>query len=243
MFSAWLELFISKGNVENIDFAFGIHGQNYPIIIKEKAADFMKNILNDNDLALYLKVSVGPIASERWRRQEPEFAGAQKTKLIRELAGNRDASNICMLIQFSHGQMQKLLLLFVRGGPINYQVKADSGISEDWILTFIVPAIASKYCRSVSLVLVRALLWRIFDEVQNFSVPDNIFRRVNNYYQDLGEMCRFTEEENIVENVPLIATGSTLIYLLKMMTWRMTGILLVEEVLVSCFHVKLIASN
>ena len=42
----------------------------------------MKNILNDDDLAVYLKVSVGTTASERWRRQELEGAGAQKMKLI-----------------------------------------------------------------------------------------------------------------------------------------------------------------
>ena len=65
----------------------------------------MKNILNDDDLAVYLKVSVGTTASERWRRQELEGAGAQKMKLIRELSGNRDVREIRMLIRFSHGQM------------------------------------------------------------------------------------------------------------------------------------------
>ena len=54
----------------------------------------------------------------------------------------------------------------------------------------------------------RALLWIIFDEVQHFSVPDNIFRRVNNAYQDLGYRFRLPERENPVEKVPLIVTGS-----------------------------------
>ena len=53
--------------MENTDFAFGIHGKNEPILIKEKADDFMIKIINDDDLLLYLKVSVGPIASEIWR--------------------------------------------------------------------------------------------------------------------------------------------------------------------------------
>ena len=60
----------------------------------------------------------------------------------------------------------------------------DIGISEDWISTFVVPAIASEYCQSVSLVLGRALLWIMFDEVEHFSVSDNIFRRMNNDYQN-----------------------------------------------------------
>ena len=48
-FSKCLELFISKVHMENTYFAFGIHYQNDPILIKEKAADFKKNILNDDD--------------------------------------------------------------------------------------------------------------------------------------------------------------------------------------------------
>ena len=41
--------------MENTDFDFGIHGQNYPILIKEKAAYFMKNILNDDDFSSLLE--------------------------------------------------------------------------------------------------------------------------------------------------------------------------------------------
>ena len=35
--------------MENKYFAFGIHGQKDPIIIKDKAAGFMKKVLNDDD--------------------------------------------------------------------------------------------------------------------------------------------------------------------------------------------------
>ena len=38
--------------MENIDFAFGIHGQNDPIIIKEKAAGLSKLFLMMNILAV-----------------------------------------------------------------------------------------------------------------------------------------------------------------------------------------------
>ena len=79
---------------------------------------------------------------------------------------------------------------------------------QDWILTFVVSAIVSKYCRLFSLVLGRALVRRIFDEVQHFSVPDNIFRQMKNANQDLGDWRRLPEGENTVENVPLIVNGS-----------------------------------
>ena len=52
--STCLEFFISKGHMENTDFSFGIHGQNEPILIKDKAAGFMKKTLNyDNFRIIY----------------------------------------------------------------------------------------------------------------------------------------------------------------------------------------------
>ena len=57
-------------------------------------------------LAVYLKVSVVPISSERWWRRDPEGAGDQKMKLIQNISGNREVSKICMIIWFSHGQMK-----------------------------------------------------------------------------------------------------------------------------------------
>ena len=44
----------------------------------------------------------------------------------------------------------------------------ESLIPEDWILNCVVPAIVSEFCQSVSLVLGRALLWIIIDEVEHF---------------------------------------------------------------------------
>ena len=41
--------------MERTGFYFGIHGQNDPILTKEKAADLMKNILNDDDFRSILE--------------------------------------------------------------------------------------------------------------------------------------------------------------------------------------------
>ena len=59
--------------MENTYFAFGIHGKNNPILIKEKAADFMKNILNDDYFITILEGkrgthSIGNMATTRSRR-------------------------------------------------------------------------------------------------------------------------------------------------------------------------------
>ena len=134
-----------------------------------------------------------------------------------------------------------------KGGPIHNQVRVATGISEDWILSFVVPSIHSKYCRSVSLVHGRALPWRTFDEVQHFSLPENIFRRVNNAYQDLRDRYRLPEGETQWKRSHVLLLNHMrrfiLISCLKMSAWKMMGIILVEKVVVSCIHVKLIARN
>ena len=66
-------------------------------------------------LEVQLKVILGPISSSIRQRQKPEDEGAQNMKLIWDLAENREVSKIHMLIRFSHGQMKKLLMLFLRG--------------------------------------------------------------------------------------------------------------------------------
>ena len=45
--------------MENTDFAFGIHGKNEPILIKEKADDFMIKIINDDDFITILEGKCG----------------------------------------------------------------------------------------------------------------------------------------------------------------------------------------
>ena len=57
--STWFEFFISKGHIENTDFDFSIHGQNDSILIKEKAADFMKKILNGDNFSSILEGKCG----------------------------------------------------------------------------------------------------------------------------------------------------------------------------------------
>ena len=143
----WLELFISKGHTENTDFAFVVHGQNDPILIKEKAADFTKKILNDDDFITILEGkrvnhSIRKMATTRARRcgfskDETDTRALWKQKRHQYLY----ADTILPWLD------EKFAAALCKGGPIHYQVREDSVISEDWILTFFVPEVASKYCQ------------------------------------------------------------------------------------------------
>jgi hypothetical protein len=102
----------------------------------------------------------------------------------------------------------KVAAALCKGGPIHYSVKPNSGISEDWIIQYVDPQIASRYCRPLALVLGRALLWRVFDDNESHVVPPHICHRVKSAYRDIGDRCQLVAGENPVEKVPLIVTGS-----------------------------------
>ena len=72
----WLEFWIGLGHFDRTEFAFGIFGTQDPVHIKEKASDFMKNILNDEEF------NVG-------------IEGKRGTHSIRKLATTRARKNVC----------------------------------------------------------------------------------------------------------------------------------------------------
>lgn len=74
--STWLEFWIGRGHMANSEFLFGIYGYNDPVLIKEKASNFMKNILNDEDFNNILE-------------------GKRGTHSIRKLATTRARRNGC----------------------------------------------------------------------------------------------------------------------------------------------------
>ena len=91
------------------------------------------------------------------------------------------------------------------GGPCSYRIKADSPVTDDWILEHVVPNIAghASYGPGLGRILGKALLWVIFSEKSNW-VPGAIVERVKiAYYQLLGE----ESAENPIEKKMLVITG------------------------------------
>ncbi len=92
------------------------------------------------------------------------------------------------------------------GGCIGYKIQASSGITDDWILKYVVPKLNAKLNRgrrAVSLVLGKALLWKIFADEKNY-LPPEISKRVKAAYADIGEgRCSLEEGQNPVKKVYL----------------------------------------
>ena len=132
--------------MESTDFDFGIHGKNDPILNKEKVADFMKKILNDDGFSIILQGkrenhSIRKMVTKRSRR-----CGCSKdetnTRALWKQRRQRD-SYADTILPWPDAKFSAALC---KGVPIHYRVRVHSGISEDWILNFVAPVIASKYC-------------------------------------------------------------------------------------------------
>ena len=206
--STWLEFWIERGHIDHTAFAFGIHGQQDPILIKEKASEWMRAILNDYDFKVIVEGKRGTHSIRKMATTRARKSGCSKddTDTRARWKRKRQQDNYAdTMLPYPDARVAAALC---KGGPIHYSLKPNSGISEDWILEHVDPMIASRYCRSVALVLGRALLWRVFDESESLVVPDNICQRVKGAYRDLGERCQLPVGENPVEKIPLIITGS-----------------------------------
>ena len=91
------------------------------------------------------------------------------------------------------------------GGPIKYELKRGSNVSDAFILQYVCPHIASFFPSQMALVFGKALLWGIFDEQFSIGLEaqlvENVRAVVNNITNDL-EM-----DENPVKKVPLMVSG------------------------------------
>ena len=93
-----------------------------------------------------------------------------------------------------------------------YEVKVESNISESWILAHVVPNIAKHYIRPCSLLLGKALLWRIMDPVQSKCLPTSMVERVHRLYHSM-EGNILTINENPIAKIPLSVHGYMDIYI------------------------------
>ena len=86
-------------------------------------------------------------------------------------------------------------------------MKHNSGVTNQWIYDYVVPGICKYFDPIVTIVLGRALLWRIFEIDESTIVPLQMLLRVKCAYRELGAACELDEGENLVIKVPLMVTG------------------------------------
>ena len=73
------------------------------------------------------------------------------------------------------------------GGAIMYNLRAGSEITDDWILSNVVPNISKVYHRSIALIFGKAILWGCFDEHFKSNLPQSILNGVQNGLGDITD--------------------------------------------------------
>ena len=117
--------------MENTDFAFGIHGQNDPILTKEKAANFMKIILNEYGLSNILEGKRGTHSIRKMTTTRARICGCSKDETNTRHQWKQRRQQYLhddMILPWPYAKVDSSLC---KGGPIHYQVRLDNGILED----------------------------------------------------------------------------------------------------------------
>ena len=206
--STWLEFWISNGHGNDTDFTFGIQGLTSPENIKIRATNALRNVINDAEFECTLKSKRGTHSIRKFATTRARNCGCPKDDIDMRARWKRKRQQDTYADTMLPWPDARVAVALCKGGAIHYKVKADSGITEDWILAHVVPNIMTLLERPVSLVLGRALLWRCFDEKESIVVPDIIRNRVRAAYNALGDACQLTADENPIEKVSIIVTGN-----------------------------------
>ena len=90
------------------------------------------------------------------------------------------------------------------GGPCHYVLKANSGVTNQFIFQFVAPHIAQRFGNDVALVLGRALLWVTFSDLSE-QVPLTLRTRIMIAYQAVPN--RLPDGENPVQKRLLVITN------------------------------------
>ena len=91
---------------------------------------------------------------------------------------------------------------------MGYEVDKDSGISDCWILDYVVPNMfKAGIPHQVCLVLGHAVLWRMFDPSGENLVPEEHRSRVMARYGDIGVNNLLSQGTNLVKKVALVVEG------------------------------------
>ena len=91
------------------------------------------------------------------------------------------------------------------GGPVKYEIRRGSGVSDQWLFDNVCTQIGRHFPRGVGLVLGRALLWAIFDEKITKLIDDEMVARVKAAVLRLNS--NLPVGLNPIKKVPLIVIG------------------------------------
>lgn len=205
LIGVWLEYHFMVNPEEN-DFFFGVGGANDPNSIKRTMASILQRIMQDDDF-----VGDGNIGSHSLRKLAVTIA--RRMGCSRDEVDDRGRWKGQNRQQDTYNETTipyvdaKVAAALCKGGPIAYLVKEASGITNQWVLDYVVPHLVGRIPNQAAVVLGRALLWRVFDTDSALPVPPQISNRVRAAYQGLGDRNTLAVGDNPVRKAPLGVVG------------------------------------
>jgi hypothetical protein len=91
------------------------------------------------------------------------------------------------------------------GGICVYKLKEDCGLSDEWLIEHVAPAIRAKFGDGVAAVLAKPLLWACLDGDCADMVPEYIRARIITALGEVSDRINVPDGENIVDKVYTIA--------------------------------------
>ena len=197
------------------NFVFDLVNAHCPVAIKESVASHLRTLLEATeieDLAAEVAGNIGTHSLRKFAVTTARSSGCSKDDVdVRgrwKSTSRQQDAYADTTIPYIDGKVAAALC---RGGPIAYLVKEESGVTDDWILTHVVPRTAAAFPKKVATVFGRALLWKVFaasvSEKNSHCIPGSTFERVMQAFNDLGDRCNLAAGENPVARLPLGVTG------------------------------------
>lgn len=205
LLAVWLEYHYMINPEENA-FFLALNGLDCPLRIKEAASYHLRTIFNDEEFNLMAEGLTGTHSERKFAVNNARKNGCSKDDTDhrgRWKSGDRQQDTYSdTTIPYVDAKVAAALC---KGGPVAFVVKDEAGITDQWILDYVVPHIAQRVPRAASLVFGRALLWKLFDPETKHHVPAEIRTRVSNAYR--GITTTLEEGDNPVRKVPLGVMG------------------------------------
>ncbi|KAL7525427.1 hypothetical protein ACHAXR_000999, partial [Thalassiosira sp. AJA248-18] len=207
LLGAWLEHHYSL-NPEDNECYFGIGGETDPNAIKNSASYHLRALTDD---PLFVVLGVGPTGTHSLRKFAVNVArrnGCSKDDTDHRGRWKGDSRQQDVYADTTIPYVDaKVAAALCKGGPVVYSQKTESGITDQWILDYVVPNMAHHLPRQACIVLGRALLWKIFHH-SGESLPAGIRSRVMSAYNDLGDLrAALDDGENPVSKTPIGVAG------------------------------------
>ena len=202
----WLEHHFTL-NPEDNAYYFGIEGKQDPNSIKTSAANQLKIIFDNQEFNFFGDGLTGTHSLRKFSVNVARRNGCSKDDTDHRGRWKGDSRQQDTYADTTIPYVDaKVAAALCKGGPIAFVVREELGITDQWILDYVVPHMAEHLPRQVSIVLGRALLWKIFHR-SGHDLPSEIRERVMDAYSDLVGPAVVEEGENPVQKIPLGVAG------------------------------------